>query len=151
MKFHTKDDNGEFTDAQLVEHLVLSECSECDAAGHRLKALLPVVHLDVAQGPDSTAIAQIKDGVVMGVNVVSAGSGYRDTGYEKMHDLILYGMYCERTNPDGTTERIDPRVAMIDPLGPINARDRDEVQIEVHEDGKFIGTASITDPRGGAK
>jgi len=37
---HTKELDGEFTDEQLIEHLISSDCSECRDAGFRLKMLV---------------------------------------------------------------------------------------------------------------
>jgi len=41
--FHKRNDDDEYTDQQLIEHLISSECSECVDAGRRLRALLKAV------------------------------------------------------------------------------------------------------------
>lgn len=40
MIFHRPNDEGEYTDEQLMDHLITSDCSECVKAGFRLKELL---------------------------------------------------------------------------------------------------------------
>lgn len=37
---HHPDEEGNFTDEQLVKHLIHTTCSECSAAGFRMKELL---------------------------------------------------------------------------------------------------------------